>query len=53
MPQRLTAQPHLNITLQSSPLEVAVKSEPAFDAESCGTKSTVPPKRSFLKAVIL
>ena len=53
MPQRLTAQTHLNITPQSSPLEVAVKSEPAFDAESCGAKSTVPPKRSFLKAVIL
>jgi len=54
MPQRLTAQPHLNITPQSSQLEATVKSEPAFDAvESCGAKSTVPPKRSFLKAVIL
>ncbi len=51
MPQRLTAQPHLNITPQSSPLEAAVKSEPAFDAESCGAKSTVPPKRSIVKAV--
>jgi hypothetical protein len=44
-------QPDLNLAPQSSPLEAAVKSEPAFDAESCGAKSTVPPKRGFVKAV--
>ena len=52
-PQRLIAQPDLNLAPQSSPLEAAVKSEPAFDAESCGAKSTVPPKRGFVKAVTL
>jgi len=46
-------QPDLNLAPQSSPLEAAVKSEPAFDAESCGAKSTVPPKRGFVKAVTL
>ena len=50
-PQRLISQPDLNLAPQSSPLEAAVKSEPAFDAESCGAKSTVPPKRGFVKAV--
>ena len=50
-PQRLISQPDLNLAPQSSPLEAAVKSEPAFDAESCGAKSTVPPKRGFIKAV--
>jgi hypothetical protein len=51
--QRPIAQPDLNLAPQSSPLEAAVKSEPAFDAESCGAKSTVPPKRGFVKAVTL
>jgi hypothetical protein len=51
--QRLIAQPDLNLAPQSPPLEAAVKSEPAFDAESCGAKSTVPPKRGFVKAVTL
>ena len=51
--QRIIAQPDLNLAPQSSPLEAAVKSEPAFDAESCGAKSTVPPKRGFVKAVTL
>jgi hypothetical protein len=51
-PQRLIAQPDLNLAPQSSPLEATVKSEPAFDAESCGAKSTVPLKRSSVKATI-
>ena len=51
--QRLIAHPDLNLAPQSSPLEAAVKSEPAFDAESRGAESTVPPKRGFVKAVTL
>ena len=51
--QRLIAHPDLNLAPQSSPLEAAVKSEPAFDAEPCGAKNTVPAKRSFVKAVTL
>lgn len=49
----LTTQPHLNLTQQSSPLKAAFKSEPAFDAESCGAKGIVPPRDSFVKAVTL
>ena len=56
-PVPATPQPHreplLKLAQQSSPLEAAVKSKPAFDAEPCGAKSTVPPKRSSIKAVTL
>ena len=48
----LIAHPDLIFAPQSSPLEAAVKPEPAFDAEPCGAKSTVPPKRSSIKATI-
>ena len=38
---------------QSALLEqTAIKSKPASYAESCGAKSTVPPKRSSVKATI-
>ena len=38
---------------QSALLEqTAIKSKPASYAESCGVKSTVPPKRSSVKATI-
>ena len=47
--------PHISAerVSQSALLEqAAIKSKPASTADSCGAKSTVPPKRSSVKATI-
>ena len=48
--QCLTRHP---VTPQAALLAAAIKSKPATYAESCGAKSTVPPKRSSVKATTL
>ena len=44
---------HHPFTPQAALLAAAIKSKPPTYAESCGAKSTVPPKRSGVKATTL